>query len=64
VSGKYNLKDITIEVNGKVIATLPANGSGTYSTTTEFADNSTQTITATVRDEVFYSASGSVTANP
>lgn len=64
VAGRYKLKDITIEVNGKVIATLPASGSGTYSTTYEFSDNSTQTITATARDEVFYSDSGSTTTNP
>jgi penicillin-binding protein 1A len=64
VAGRYTLKDITVEVNGTVIATLPASGSGTYSTTYEFPDTSTQTITATARDEVYYSGSNTTTTNP
>lgn len=64
VNGRFTLKEITIQVNGSVIATLPASKSGTFSTKHDFADNSTQQIVATVTDDAFYSASGSMTYTP
>src|SRR5690606_17566753 len=57
VAGTHRLRDIEVKVGGKVIATLPAKSSGTYDTT--YAIKGSQTITATVTDEGYYTASGS-----
>ncbi len=64
VAGKFTLRDINVDVNGKTIATLPADSSGTYSTTHEFTDNSTQTIAATATDDGYYTSSSSITYSP
>lgn len=57
VAGTHRLRDIEVKVGGKVIATLPAKSSGTYDTT--YAIKGNQTVTATVTDEGYYTASGS-----
>lgn len=64
VSGTHPLKDIEVKVGGTVIATLPATASGTYSTNHTFADNSTQTITATVQDNAYYTTARSESYTP
>lgn len=64
VAGKFALRDIAVSINGRTIATLPADSSGTYSTTYEFTDNSTQTIAATVTDDGYYTSSSSITYTP
>jgi hypothetical protein len=64
VAGKFTLTNINVDVNGKTIATLPATSSGTYSTTYEFTDNSTQTIAATATDDGYYTSSSSITYSP
>lgn len=55
--GSHDIESVTISVNGQVIATLPANSSGTYSTNYTFSDNSTKSIVATVIDKAYYSDS-------
>lgn len=64
VAGDHRLRDIEVKVAGKVIATLPAKSSGTYTTRHTFSDNSTQTVTATVTDEYYYSGTASRSVTP
>jgi len=64
VGGTHALKEIEVKVGGKVIATLPATASGTYSTSHTFTDNSTQTVTATVIDNAFYTGTKSQSITP
>lgn len=63
-AGTHKLKEIEVKVGGKVIATLPAGASGTYKTTHTFEDNSTQTVTATVIDNAYYTAQSSESITP
>lgn len=60
VQGTHKLREIQITVDGTVIATLPASGSGTYSTSHDFS-NGSHTISATVTDEGYYTGTNSVT---
>jgi membrane peptidoglycan carboxypeptidase len=59
-AGTHPLQSVDVMVNGTLVKTLPGSGSFDYS----FADNSTQTITATVTDNVYYTGSGSTTFTP
>ena len=52
-SGGRGLRSVEVYVGGKPIATLPANGAGTYSTTHNFGSGSKQ-VTAVVTDDVYY----------
>lgn len=53
--GTHRLSRLVIRSGGSVIATIPVNGSGTYSTTHQFKSGN-HTITATVEDEAAYRA--------
>lgn len=64
VAGSHPLQSIDISVGNKVIASLPANASGTYTTTYDVTDNSSQTVVATVNDQVFYSGTASKSFTP
>lgn len=63
VAGTHNLKEVAIKVGDTTIATLPTTSSGTVSTTYTANTSGSQTISATVTDEVYYTASGSITQN-
>lgn len=60
-SGTHGLQQLEIRVDGSIVATLPVSSSGTYSTNYDFKKNGSQTITATLTDTAYYSASGSKT---
>lgn len=64
VAGSHSLKEIEVKVGGKVIATLPANSSGTYSTNYSFDGDSAQTVTVTVRDDAYYTDTQSESFTP
>lgn len=59
VAGTHPLQQVDIRVGSTVVATLPVSSSGTYSTTYTFPNNDAQTITATVNDSAYYTATGS-----
>lgn len=58
VAGSHSLQQLEIRVDGSIVATLPVSSSGTYSTNYDFKKNGSQTITATLTDAAYYSASG------
>lgn len=64
VSGSHTLQQVEIRVDGSIVATLPVGSSGTYSTNYNFKKSGNQTISVTLTDMAFYSASGSKTYKP
>lgn len=63
-SGTHGLQQLEIRVDGSIVATLPVSSSGTYSTAYDFKGSTAQTITATLTDTAFYSASGTKSHTP
>jgi len=63
VAGTHNLKEVAIKVGDTTIATLPTTSSGTVATTYNASTSGSQTVSATVTDEVYYTASNSVSQN-
>lgn len=59
VAGKNPLQQVEIRVGGTVVATLPASASGTYKGDYTPTADGVQTITVTVTDTVYYTASRS-----
>lgn len=64
VAGTHPLQQLEIRVGSTVVATLPVTSSGTYSTSYTFPNNSAQTITATVTDNAYYTATGTKDFTP
>jgi len=62
VKGTFKLKQVEVKVGSTIVATLPASSSGTYSTTYEFKEAST--VTVTVTDIAYYTAAGSAPHDP
>jgi penicillin-binding protein 1A len=58
-AGKNPLQTVEIRVGGAVIATLPASASGSYTTNYTPSTSGEQTVTVTVTDTVFYTATKS-----
>ena len=56
-NGRYKLKDVVIQVDGQVVATLP---NSPFTTTQTFSTSGTRKITAIVTDEAYYTYSLSV----
>jgi penicillin-binding protein 1A len=57
VSGTHALQQLEIRVDGSIVATLPVGSSGTYSTEYTSFGKSSKTITATLTDKAYYTAS-------
>jgi membrane peptidoglycan carboxypeptidase len=57
VAGKNPLQQVEIRVGGTVVATLPASASGTFKGNYTPTADGVQTITVTVTDSVYYTAS-------
>jgi penicillin-binding protein 1A len=64
VQGTHSLQQLEIKVGSTIVATLPVTGSGTYSTDYTFTGDSAQTITATIIDSVYYSATATRNYTP
>jgi penicillin-binding protein 1A len=64
VSGTHTLQQLEIRVDGSIVATLPVNSSGTYSTNYDFKKSGSQTITANLTDMAYYTASGTKNYKP
>jgi len=64
VAGNHPLQELGIKVGDTVVSTQPITASGTYSADYTFTSTSQQTITATLTDSVFYSATGSIPYTP
>lgn len=62
-AGTHPLQSLDIQVNGTTVKTMPVTVSGDYSTDYQF-DNSTQTISAIVTDQAFYTGTNSTTYTP
>jgi membrane peptidoglycan carboxypeptidase len=62
VAGSHPLQQLEIKVGATIVATLPVSSSGTYSTNYTFT--SAQTITATLTDSAYYSATGTKSFTP
>lgn len=54
--GTFALSNVSVQVNGQEVGTISASASGTYETRYAFTDDAT--VTATVTDAGFYTASG------
>jgi len=64
VSGTHALQQLEIRVDGSIVATLPVSSSGAYTTNYSFKKSGDQTISVTLTDTAFYSASESKTYKP
>jgi len=64
VSGTHALQQLEIRVDGSIVATLPVSSSGAYTTNYSFKKTGSQTISVTLTDTAFYSASESKTYKP
>ncbi len=64
VQGTHALQQLEIRVGSTIVATLPVTASGTYSTEYTFTSSSAQTITATITDNAFYSATATRNYTP
>lgn len=63
VGGTHGLEEVEIRVGGTAIATLPISSSGSVSTRYTPEDSGSERVTATVRDDAYYTGSGSTNAN-
>ncbi|HEX7483898.1 MAG TPA: transglycosylase domain-containing protein, partial [Candidatus Saccharimonadales bacterium] len=59
VAGKNPLQQVEIRVGGTVVATLPASASGTFKGNYTPTSDGNQTVTVTVTDSVYYTATKS-----
>lgn len=59
--GTYNLQTVDFSIGGKVVGTAPANAAGTYDVPYDYDGTDAQTVTVTVTDEKYYTASASGT---
>ena len=57
--GKFDISELSISVGGNSVATLPGNGSGTYTTSYTASGSGEQTVSASLRDSGYYTASAS-----
>jgi penicillin-binding protein 1A len=64
VAGTHPLQQVEVRVGDTSIATLPATASGTYSTTYTFTTSGSQTITANLTDNAYYTGTLSKIINP
>lgn len=64
VAGTHPLQQLEVRVGGTVVATLPVTSSGTYPTNYTFDSTAPQTITATLTDNAYYTATGTQDFTP
>lgn len=64
VAGTNALQTLDVSVNGKSVGSLPVKNSGDYQVGYKPADNSTQSVTATVTDQGYYTGSNTTSFTP